>query len=234
MPYLYFFFVIILLFSASPVGADDAILIKAPAESATVKMESAYRPPLVIEGWVCGSSGADAGQSAADMAYRLRLAEQGFKNASAGLKTAFEARKKAVKAPVAFKGLSLAEASNIIDNSIKRFPKKIQTLNADLNLLKNKLSNSLKEPPNRFFGVDFSKKALQENHLNDNLRLAAWEDDGAYQVWTTNDCYSEGELKSMQSSVAQALEAAEAARDELLKTASQISDGQGAAFTLPR
>jgi hypothetical protein len=38
----------------------------------------------------------------------------------------------------------------------------------------------------------------------------------------------------MQSSVAQALKAAVFARDELNKTALQIHDGQGPAFTLPK
>ena len=234
MLFIRFFFVICLLVAVAPVSADDDLIIKAPAESAFANFKSAYFPPMTIEGWACGTSGAEAGQKTADLVYRLRLAGQGFKNTSAGLKNSYENRKKTLKAPAAFQGLSLAEVTTTIDVSLNRFPKKIDAFNADLNRLQKDLNQSLKEKPDRFFGVDISKRMLSEYHQSDRLRLETWEDEGAYQVWSTIDCYSVADLQSMQSSISQALESALTARDELLKTAAQVHDGQGAAFSLPK
>lgn len=226
--------ILILLAAAAPVGAGEDLLIKAPAESAFVELNSSYVPPMTIEGWACGTSGAEAGQKTVDLVYRLRLAEQGFKNASAGLKNSYENRKKTLKAPAVFQGLSLPEVTATMAVSLNRFPKNIGEFNADLSRLQKDLNQSLKEKPDRFFGVDISKRMLSESHLADRLRLETWQDDGAYQVWSAIDCYSVADLQSMQSSISQALSAALTARDELIKTAAQVHDGQGAAFTLPR
>lgn len=234
MLYIRFFLIVCLLVAALPVEADDALVIKAPAESAFIDLQSSYRPSLVIDGWVCGTYGASAGQRAADLVYRLRLAESGFKKASAALQTTYESRKKTVKAPNVFRGFTTSDVSTMVDNAIKSFPKKVGALNDDLNRLKKELDASLQNSPSLFFDVEIKKRALQENHLDDKLRLASWQDDGAHQIWTTSDCYSEAELKSMQSSVAQALKAAVFARDELNKTALQIHDGKGPAFSLPK
>jgi hypothetical protein len=227
-------FVLILVASALPVGANDDLAIQAPAESVFAELSYAHFPSMTIEGWACGTTGGEVGRKTADRVYRLRLAEQGFKNASAGLKDSYENRKKALKAPAGFKGLSLPEVSASIAASLSRFPNKIDAFNADLNRMQKELSQSLKEKPDWFFGVDISKRRLQENHSGDKLRLETWQDDGAYQVWSTIDCYSGADLQSMQSAIRQALEAALTARDELIQTAEQVHDGQGAAFTLPR
>jgi hypothetical protein len=234
MIFIRFFFAMFLLVAAVPALADDDLVIKAPAESSFANLQYSHFPPMTIDGWACGATGAEAGQKTADLVYRLRLAGQGFKTSSAGLMNSYENRKKALKAPAVFKGLSQQEVTASIVFSLNRYPKKIEAFNAELNQLQKDLSQSLKEKPDRFFGVDVSKRMLRENHLDDKLRLETWEDEGAYQVWSTIDCYSVADLQSMQSAISQALSAALTARDELIKTAAQVHDGQGAAFTLPK
>lgn len=216
--------------AAMPAHGSDALTIKAPAESASVNLTDSAFPAMMIEDWVCGTAGAAVQQRAVDLIYRLRLAEQAFKNATSGIQSAYENRKKAVKAPAAFKGLAAADAASAVAAAVSRFPRSLQTLNADLSRLYNDLAAPVKGEATAFFSVSLTARPLYENHLDDKLKLASWEDDGAYQVWTTIDCYSGAELKAMQSAVGLALAAAMAARDDYNRTALRLHDGQGEAY----
>jgi len=213
-------------------SSDDKLVIIAPMESASAAFDYQFIPVMAIKGWVCGTNGSSVHLKTVEYIFQIKTAEQAFRAATAAIESHYAARNKAIKPPAKFKGLSIQEVTATINDALQRFPADIRFYNNQINSRKKELEIPLKGTPENFFGVNLEERALHENYLDDNFHIDTWQDDGAYQIWTTTDCYTGAELRTMQHAIGQALDAASAARDTFLKTTTRVHDGKGPSFTL--
>lgn len=225
--FLLFYFTII---PAALTISNDRLTISAPLESAYATFDGKIPPQMEIKGWVCGTAGSKIHLKTVDYVYRLKLAEEGFKAAAAAVQTQYDTRKKMTVPPAIFEGFTTDEVKTFVDAVFQRFTVNASTMNTRLDGLQKELIPAIKGDPENFFGVSVKARVLAENHLDDNFHIETWQDDGAYQVWTTMDCYSASELSSMQHAIEQSLTAALAARDKLLKIATLVHNNRGTPY----